>query len=1036
MHRIEVITEGSIDINKTGLSSLRPIKVYSIKDDFSAGEMDPVRELLVDPIVDRAGIDVPVLDQLVESSLVEVCPKPGVNNPEGDRVQKSLSQILGRSVGQVSVSHEYLWQGVLDENSYAGLKKLLGNIIINDFRVHNDWKSGIPAEYPDVSLDKVAPFKYVDLSADLLKISNDRLLSLNLAEMETIRDLFKDEGFAAKRKSFGLDAQVTDAELEALAQTWSEHCCHKRFNADWIYTSDDPNDEAGLPSVTHSVLKSIIMESTNQISPDWLVSVFKDNAGVIKLNDRWNISHKVETHNFPSGVDGFGGANTGTGGVLRDPASTGTYMDPVSSQWNFRVPPPDSCTDLPFDIQSPSRALSTIVDGVEDYGNKMGIPTMSGAVMMHDGWLKPAVYVGCVAVAPAQIDGKLTHVKDVRPGYVALTLGGKVGKDGIHGATASSIEGRVGDEKRKDVNQSVQIGNPIVEKEVFEVMKILQLQGLIEASQDCGAGGWNSAVGELAGLLCELEEKRFVAQAEFKKRGIVADGSVDERLAVAASIDALELNELASPVTDLLKREIASGDIFSRESNGKGGVVLDLSSVKEKYAGLEGWEKLVSEAQEREVIVVKEENVARILEICDHLEVEALQIGEFNDSGYYHVKDQHQTIAFLPVDFLHHGLPKKTIKAHWTPCSNLEPELFALEDLTETALKLLARPNMQLYDWIMTRYDHEVRGGSRIKPIVGIGRGRSDAIAYVPVLGEKETVIETWGSNPWQGDIDAYHMGRNNVVDAIGKMIAVGGNLDKVTFNGNTTCPNPEGSPEVAAKVIRMLKGAADAQIVFGTPTISGKDSTSMSKSYTSTVTGEKVTKTAKPELLLSALGVLPDDSTLITADFKLPHDSIYVVGDTRDECGGSEWYFMHDETGRNVPKSNLDEIKSRYLALNSAIKSKLVHSAQYVSKGGLAFALANSAIAGDLGIDVVLDPVDELGRADKLLFSETTGRFVVSVHASKKREFESVMKDRYVKEIGWVREDKKFLVSYDGNNVISSDVDVVRKENKGAIRS
>lgn len=1051
--RIEVMTKGSVDTASSGLISKSPIRVYNINDDgLKDGEIRAIEKLLADPIADAIATDSPLLSEIPQDGVViEMSPKPGVNDPEGKTTKEAIERIIGRKIGNVSFAKQYLWVGGLSEGEYLNLQKKLGNPLVNEFRRvgYDGWdtKKGVGFHFPEVKLPKVEAFTYIldtkeglviDRSTtdeQLLKISEKRRLALNLEEMKTIRDLFNDSEYVAKRKEIGLEAMPTDAEVESLAQTWSEHCIHKKFNAIWEYTSDDPNDESGLPHITDSIFKSIIKNATEEISEDidWLVSVFEDNSGVIKLNDKWNIAHKVETHNHPSGLDGFGGADTGTGGILRDPASTGTYMNPVSSQWGFRIPHPNSYPDLPLKIQSPARMFEGIVAGVEDYGNKMGIPTMCGQVMIDDGWLKPAVYVGCVAVAPAESNGKPTHIKEIRPGYIALSLGGGVGKDGIHGATGSSTHLAADAEQHEEINQEVQMGSPIVEKGVFEAMAILQKLGLIEASQDCGAGGWNSAVGELAGLLNELEEKRYEVKCAFKEKGITSDSSVEERFAAASP--AINLEKKASPFNDTLKLEIASGEIFSGESIGKGGVVMDLTAVPEKYKGLAGWEKEVSEAQEREVLVIKPENLERALEICRHNNVEATKIAEFNSSGYYQVLDQNKTIAFLPIEFLHQGVPQMTIKAHWKPCENKEPEIPVSEYLTDSLLGMVERPNIQNYDWIMTRYDHEVQGGSLVKPLVGIGKGKSDAIAYRPVLGEKEVCIESWGSNPWHGDIDAYHMGRNNVVDALGRTVALGGNLKKITFNGNTTCSKPEKDPYVAAQVERMNKGAADAEIAFLTPRISGKDSTSMERDYKSTKTGKDVHAKAKTELLMSSLAIIPDDSTLTTCDFKLPGDVIYVVGDTRDELGGSEYYLMHDETGRNVPKSDFEEIKERYNALSEAIKEKLVHSAQYVAKGGLGVALANSAIAGDMGFDVDLDSIDEgLRRADKLLYSETTGRFVVTVHKSKKKEFEEKMHGCYVKEIGSVWEDE-VCVRYKGKNVISTKVDALREKNKGEIR-
>ena len=1048
--RIEVLTKGSINLQKKGIILESPIRVYNIDDDFSEEELEEIKYLVADPVDDLVS-EKPVLSSegtmhLPDNTIfIEQSPKPGVTDPWGEETRKSIERVIGRKIGPVSFAHLHLFAGELDKRQFTLLSKQIGNPQINEFRRLNlkdlDPEVGMGFHFPDVDLPDVPAFEYIpikDLNGkELEELSNKKMYFLNPEEMRTIIDLFENPEFIKARKEAGLEAVPTDADLENLGQTWSEHCIHKKLNAVWKYTSDDSNDESGIQSETNSLFKTIIKDTTQQIidkfNIDWVVSVFKDNAGVIQLNETDNLGHKVETHNHPSSLDGFGGADTGTGGVIRDNKSTGINMIVISSQYAFRTPHPNAHPGLALDIQTPKRTLETVVAGVEDYGNKMGIPTMSGSVMIDDGWLKPAVYVGSVSMEKAELAGKKTHIKNVRTDYVALTLGGKVGKDGIHGATGSSTDLSADAEQIQEVNQSVQIGNPLTEKGVFEVMNILARLGYIEASQDCGAGGWNSAVGELAGLLNELEKKRYVIQQEFEQKGITINSSYQERLAAVPSL--LGLDEKASPVADLLKQEIESGEIFSIQTNGKGGVVMDLSNVPEKYKGLTGWEKLISEAQEREVIVVKREYLEKVLEICEHNNVDAMKIAEFNNTGYYHVLDQNKTITFLPVEFMHQGLPQMEIKAHWTPCQNQEPEIAEQTDYTDTFLDLLSQPNMQSYDWIMTRYDHEVQGATLIKPLVGLGQAKSDAIAYRP-LGKKEVIIESWGSNPWQGDIDTYHMGRNNVVDAVGKTIALGGSLERITFNGNTTCPKPEKDPEIAAKVIRMIKGAADAELVFGTPTISGKDSTSMQRSYIDMRTGEEVFVKAKPEYLMSSMAVIKDSSTLTTCDFKLPEDVIYVVGETRDELGASEFYLMNDETGRNVPKSDLDKLKSRYTAMENAIKSGIVHSAQYVSKGGLAAALANSSIGGDLGANIVLDNIDnELGRADKILFSETTGRFVVTVHKSKAKEFEERMQGHYFRKIGNVRGDSEFNILYKSEQIIGTDIYKIREKNKGDIR-
>ena len=1051
--RIEVMTKGEIDSDSNGLILQQPIKVYNIDDDSLTEEEEfDIGRLLTDTVVEKAAINQALLTNLGhEHTVIEKSPKPGVNDPKGKEARNAIQEILGRKIGPVSLSEQYVWKGDLDHKNYVLLQKQMGNPFVNDFlRVEgSEWTSnGIGFHFPVVDLPEIPAFKYVDTnisSGKLSKLSDAMLLELNSEEFDKINSLYDgsyDLDFIKRRAKAGLKAVSTDAELQLFGQSWSEHCIHKKLKAIWKYTSEDPNDESQLPHVIDNLFKTIIQETTQTIAKeiDWLVSVFEDNAGAIRLNYKINIAHKVETHNFPTALDGFGGGNTGVGGIFRDLISVGKGMIVRLSQYGFRVAHPDDYTDLPLDIQTPARTLEGMVDGVEDYANKMGVPTSCGNVMMDSGWLKCVCYVGALATAEAEINGRYTHTKDIRPGYVAVSLGGKVGKDGIHGATASSTDIKADAEEREDISQAVQIGDPIVEKGVFEVMNILQQLDLVEATQDCGAGGWNSAVGELTELLNDLEQKRYELQNVFGKRGITLKSSYDDRLQAASEV--IDVNRIASPFIDQIKSEIQSGEIFSINTNGKGGIKMDLSYVPEKYKGLTGWEKLISEAQEREVLVIKPENMMRVLAICEQNNVDLTKLGNFNDTGDYHVLDQDTSIVYLPVDFIGTELPQMTIEAHWKPCENKEPELPVLEDLTDVTLEMIGRPNLQNYDWIVTRFDHEVQGGSRTKPLVGLGKGKNDVVASRPEPKCDEIVIETWGSNPWQGDIDAYHMGVNNVVDAVGRVISAGGKLPdrdthKITFNGNITCPKPEEDTYIAAQVERMLKGSADAELAFTTPRISGKDSTSVQRDYISTETGRKVTVKAKPELLMSAMAVMPDDSTLTTSDFKLPGDVIYVVGDTRDELGASEFYLMQGETGRNVPKSDLEEIIPRYSALSESTGSQLVHSVRYLTKGGLAEGLINSAIAGDLGFDADLSSLDEgLGRSDKIWFSETTGRAVVTVDPSKQQEFEKQMEGTYIRKIGIVGLDNQMDVKYKGKAVFSSTVDVAREANKGEIKN
>ena len=995
--RLEVLTKNSLnfDVNDDFVTR-RAINVYNIDDDtLSAEDLKLIQQILEDPLVEQTSIDHPVLDMLSKISnpelyhMIDVKPRPGVTDSWGDKAKEVIERVIGREIGGVSHSRQYVYKGNLDDEQMWGVKKKLANEISFLFEVKkgSEWndEEGAGFHFPKYPAQDPHPFEYVDLGDTddrLIEISHKRMLGLSLDEMKSIRELFTHdeyEKFREDRVAKGMEAnKITDAELEDLAQSWSDHCKHKKFNARWEYTTDDQNDRSGIEPVTDSIFKTFIKGPTERIKErikekgDWIVSVFDDNAGVIRLTwDKlaekvYNVATKVETHNHPSGVEPFGGANTGVGGVIRDPTCTGIGMEPVSLQEGYRVGELDNTIDHKTGFLRAWELLDGMIKGVIDYGNKIGIPTRIGTLFYNNGWIKPGMFAGCTAVAPAEINGRLTHEKKVEEDYIAITVGGGVGRDGIHGATASSKELSAEDDI-DDLGQTVQIGDPIEEKKVLDVMKILRDAGLIEASQDCGAGGWNSAVGELAEL-CN-------------------------------------------------------------------GAVMDLTNAPIKYKGLMSWEKLVSEAQERVVLVIKPENYDKVMEICNHYKVNADKIANFNKTGYYEVKDQDKTAVFLPMKFRTQGLPEMTIKAHWTPPEEKIINIISTEDLKDDLLNLIGTPNLQSYHSIRKRYDRQVQGGSIIDCMVGLGEGKSDAVMYKPILSESEVLIECHGSNPWQGDIDGYEMGRNNVVDAIGKIIAVGGDLRRIAFNDNTITPKPEDDPHIAAKVIRMIKGAADATEYFNTPMISGKDSTSMEVH----MGDDKIIK-SKPELLMSAVGVMPNDSTKVTSDYKIGGDLIYVVGETKDELGGSELFNMKDHDGTNIPTSDFDEIKGNYKSVINATQKGLIHSAQYLSRGGLFEALANGAIGGDLGFNIKLDSIIEdstdAENLDplKVLTSESTGRFLVTVHRSQQEAFEKAMGNTYHKEIGLVSDYTNSFIHHKDEVIFQANSDELKEARKGKI--
>ena len=312
-------------------------------------------------------------------------------------------------------------------------------------------------------------------NTELLRISQNGLLSLNLTEMQAIQSHFA-----------GLGRDPTDVEIETLAQTWSEHCVHKTFRGLIEYTENEKQ-----PITINGLLKTTIVQVTEELNKSWCVSVFEDNAGIIEFDNEHNIVFKVETHNHPSAIEPYGGAGTGIGGVIRDSLGTGLGAKPILNTNVFCFGLPDlDYNQLPKGTLHPKRVFKGVVSGVRDYGNRMGIPTANGAILFDYRYTgNPLVYCGNVGIIPAD-----RCQKKVELGDAIVVIGGKTGRDGIHGATFSSLEL---DDSSENLGSVVQIGNPIVEKKITDVLIQARDLNLYNCITDCGAGGLSSAIGEM-----------------------------------------------------------------------------------------------------------------------------------------------------------------------------------------------------------------------------------------------------------------------------------------------------------------------------------------------------------------------------------------------------------------------------------------------------------------------------------------------------------------------------------------------------------
>lgn len=864
---------------------------YLLEGDLDRGCVQKlVNQLLVDPLVETGSLSELGAATLADHT-VTVLLKPGVMDAVALSVVQAAKD-LGIIVSSVRTFRRYELGSAAD----TSLRKVLANEAIEQIIEGPLRLDHLSLGSPYTFEKRTIPLLDAD-DRQLEQLSREGQLSLSLQEMRAVQEHFRQLG-----------REPTDIELETFAQTWSEHCSHK--------TLKGAIEVDGR--VINNLLKETIFGATEEIrrragAADWCVSVFADNAGVVRFDDRYHVCFKVETHNHPSAIEPYGGANTGLGGVIRDLLGTGLGAKPVCNTDVFCFAPPDTkAEDLPAGVLHPKKIMQGVVAGVRDYGNRMGIPTINGAVCFDSRYLgNPLVYCGTVGLIPVACAGKQPH-----PGDLIVVVGGRTGRDGIHGATFSSIG--LSSESEATSGGAVQIGNAIVEKKMADVLLQARDQGLYHAITDCGAGGFSSAVGEMA-------------------EGI--------------------------------------------------GAVVHLDKAPLKYEGLSYTEIWISESQERMVLAVPPEHWPRLASLCASEDVEAAVIGRFADTGRLQLYYEDHCVGDLDLEFLHHGRPqvvRRAFRAVVKENDEQPPSRLAAKDVL---LGILSSWNVCSKEWIIRQYDHEVQGGSVIKPLTGIRNdGPSDAAVIMPVLGSWRGLAIGCGINPHYGDIDPYAMAALAVDEAIRNVVAVGADPSRIALLDNF-CWGNTNRPEVLGSLVQAAEACRDAALAFQTPFISGKDS------LNNEFHAEGRHITIPPTLLISALGQVPDVRRSVSMDWKEPGNRLYLIGTTRNEMGGSHFNLVHHHQGGIAPKVDFHQAPRIMRRVFDAIQQGLVRSCHDLSEGGLAVALAEMAFAGEIGAHIVL-PSDRDVADDVYLFSESASRFVVEVPASRSSEFEKAMQD------------------------------------------
>lgn len=845
---------------------------YLIDTQLSARKLKHCVVLLVNPLIETT--KKPSGFKFV----VEIGFLPGVT----DNVGNTATEMLGYKTYSVQVF-------LLQKNPEAFARDHY-NPLIQRYAINTH----LPM--PKVILPKAREASSINLNItddELMPLSRSRTLALDLPSMKTIQAHFKKLG-----------RSPTDVELEALAQTWSEHCKHTIFA--------DPLDE-----IKDGLYKRYIKGATEKIKAQnpnvkkFLASVFTDNSGAIVFDNKYLVTHKVETHNSPSALDPFGGAITGIVGVNRDALGFGLGAKPIVNVYGYCFSHPEDSRELFLDRERTRPLLPTrrimdgVIAGVNSGGNCSGIPTPQGFLYFDKRYRgKPLVFCGTVGLIPRKVKDKPSHIKRAIAGDHIVLIGGRVGLDGIHGATFASESTSV-----HSPATAVQIGDPITQKKFSDaIAKEARDLGLYHSITDTGGGGISSSVGEMA-----------------------------------------------------------------RES---GGCEVNLDCHPVKYPGIEPWQIWVSESQERMILAVPPKNWEKFADLMHRRGVEATIIGKFTKSGRCVLKYHGKTVMDLEMDFLHNGRPIKIQKSQ-APSTNSPTNIKSnIPNTKWELLKLLAEPNIASYEFISQQYDHTVQGTAVIGPLQGPGRINGNASVTAPVLGSKRGIVLTQALKPELSEINPYAMATTAIDTAIRNVVAAGADPDYLALIDNF-CWCSSNDPERLWQLKEAVRGCYDTAVAYGTPFISGKDS--MFNDFSGyDAHGKPIKISVPPTLLISAIGVIPDVTKTVTEDLKTPGDLIYILsGETAQLKLGL------------------------YRAFYKAVQKNLIASAISIGRGSVPVALAKTAMAGMLGIDI------------KLPATKLAGGLIVSISPENKKAFENAMQETKFKYIGVVIEKPEILIKF-----------------------
>ncbi len=753
---------------------------------------------------------------------------------------------------------------------------------------------------------------------DLMRISEGMGLALNLEEMKRIKRYF-----VAKER------EPTDVELQSIAQAWSEHCCYKSS-------------------------KKILQEFIFGIEAPQSILVIKEDAGIVEFDKEYAYVVAFESHNHPSAIEPYGGAATGIGGIVRDVVCMGSQpialIDPL-----FFGHLDYGYEKLPEEVKHPRFLFEGVVSGISDYGNRIGIPTCAGMVYFDDGYVGNCVVnVGCVGIMKKTNMSRSMAKQD----EVLVLVGGKTGRDGIHGVTFASVELTGEDEFRS----AVQLGDPITKEPLIHAILEANERGLISGMKDLGGGGLSCAVSEM----CH------------------AGG--------------------------------CGADIY-------------LERVKLKEEGLSPWEIWVSESQERFLIAASKNKVDELLEIFEKWDVDAVVIGQtqtfkksliknasqqtfkkslIKNASQIRIFFEGELVFELDTDFLVacpvYERPKEIRVKEKGETLLEEPK-----DYNEVLKMLLAAPNIASRESVIRQYDHEVRASTVLKPMQGlIGKEtHGDAVVIKPLEETYKGLAITSDVNPSFCKLNPF-WGAASAVDEVCRNLTAVGAVPH-SFADCLNFGNPE-KPDRMGDFYECCRGLGYMASSLGVPFVSGN----VSFYNESAAMNESIPPT--PTIL--GIGLCKDVRECVTVDIKEAGDFLYVIGETKEELGGSEYYRSRGvEVGGIVPRTDPEVLIRSMDALRDAMDAGLIASCHDVSEGGLAVAVCEMLIGGNIGASIDIRGMNPELRIDYKMFSESNSRWVVEVWKEGKRRFEDLLKGRkvYVTKLGETVGEKRVGI-YDGS--------------------